>query len=126
MIVRRKDRVIVLGITGRQGTFWTERMLAYGTSVVGGVNPKRAGETHAGVPIFGSATEAVASVGGDVAVLFIPPPMAKDAAVSAAEAGIRLLVVLRVRAGPPGRVTCTSIGAAGGSVPTGSADSIMR
>jgi succinyl-CoA synthetase alpha subunit len=94
MIVRRKDRVIVLGITGKQGTFWTERMLAYGTNVVGGVNPKRAGETHVGVPIFGSAAEAAAKVGGDVAVLFIPPPMAKDAAVSAAEAGIELLVVL--------------------------------
>jgi succinyl-CoA synthetase alpha subunit len=94
MIVRRKDRVIVLGITGRQGTFWTEKMLAYGTNVVGGVNPKRAGETHAGVPIFASTAEAVARVGGDVAVLFIPPPMAKEAAVSAAAAGIRLLVVL--------------------------------
>ena len=94
MIVRRKDRVIVLGITGKQGTFWTERMLAYGTNVVGGVNPKRAGETHVGVPIFASAAEAAAKVGGDVAVLFIPPPMAKDAAVSAAAAGIELLVVL--------------------------------
>jgi len=94
MIVRRKDRVIVLGITGKQGTFWTERMLAYGTNVVGGVNPKRAGESHIGVPIFASPAEAAADVGADVAVLFIPPPMAKDAAVSAAAAGIRLLVVL--------------------------------
>jgi succinyl-CoA synthetase alpha subunit len=94
MIVRRKDRVIVLGITGKQGTFWTERMLACGTNVVGGVNPRRAGETHVGVPIFASAAAAAATVGGDVAVLFIPPPMAKDAAVSAAAAGIRLLVVL--------------------------------
>jgi succinyl-CoA synthetase alpha subunit len=94
MIVRRKDRVIVLGITGKQGTFWSERMLAYGTNVVGGVNPKRAGETHVGVPIFATAAEAAVQVGGDVAVLFIPPPMAKDAAVSAAAAGIGLLVVL--------------------------------
>jgi succinyl-CoA synthetase alpha subunit len=94
MIVRRKHRVIVLGITGKQGTFWTEKMLAYGTNVVAGVNPKRAGETHVGVPIFATAAEAAAKVGADVAVLFIPPPMAKDAAVSAAAAGIRLLVVL--------------------------------
>jgi succinyl-CoA synthetase alpha subunit len=94
MIVRREHRVIVLGITGKQGTFWTEKMLAYGTNVVGGVNPKRPGETHVGVPIFSTAAEAAAKVGADVAVMFIPPPMAKDAAVSAAAAGIKLLVVL--------------------------------
>ncbi|MGB7257391.1 MAG: succinate--CoA ligase subunit alpha [Pseudolabrys sp.] len=94
MIVRKKDRIVVLGITGKQGTFWTEKMIAYGSNVVAGVNPKRAGETHVGVPIFASTADAVKAVGGDVAVMFIPPPMAKDAAVSAAEAGIKLLVVL--------------------------------
>jgi succinyl-CoA synthetase alpha subunit len=94
MIVRRQDRVIVLGITGKQGTFWTEKMIGYGTNVVAGVNPKRAGESHAGVPIFASTGEAAAKVGADVAVMFIPPPMAKDAAVSAAQAGVKLLVVL--------------------------------
>ncbi len=94
MIVRKNDRVAVLGITGKQGTFWTEKMIAYGTNVVAGVNPKRAGETHVGVPIFVDTAEAVAKTGGDVAVMFIPPPMAKEAAVSAAQAGIKLLVVL--------------------------------
>lgn len=94
MIVRKNDRVVVLGITGKQGTFWTEKMIAYGTNVVAGVNPKRAGEDHVGVPIFATTAEAVARTGGDVAVMFIPPPMAKDAAVSAAQAGIKLLVVL--------------------------------
>jgi succinyl-CoA synthetase alpha subunit len=94
MIVRKKDRVIVLGITGKQGTFWTEKMLAYGTQVVAGVNPKRAGETHVGVPVFATPGDAAREVGADVAVMFIPPPMAKDAAVSAAEAGVKLLVVL--------------------------------
>ncbi len=94
MIVRKKDRVVVLGITGKQGTFWTEKMIGYGTNVVGGVNPKRAGENHVGVPIFASTAEAAQKVGADVAVGFIPPPMAKDAAVSAAEAGVKLLVVL--------------------------------
>jgi succinyl-CoA synthetase alpha subunit len=94
MIVRKNDRVVVLGITGKQGTFWTERMIAYGTNVIAGVNPKRAGEAHVGVPIFATPAEAVAKTGGDVAVMFIPPPMAKEAAVSAAQAGIKLLVVL--------------------------------
>jgi succinyl-CoA synthetase alpha subunit len=94
MIVRKKDRVVVLGITGKQGTFWTEKMIAYGTNVVAGINPKRAGETHVGVPIFATTAEAAKAVGADVAVGFIPPPMAKDAAVSAAESGVKLLVVL--------------------------------
>ena len=94
MIVRRKDRVVVIGITGKQGTFWTEKMIAYGTNVVAGVNPKRAGETHVGVPIFDTPAEAKQKIGVDVAVMFVPPPMAKQAAVAAAEANIKLLVVL--------------------------------
>ena len=94
MIVSRKDRVVVIGITGKQGTFWTEKMIAYGTNVVAGVNPKRAGETHVGVPIFDTPAEAKQKIGVDVAVMFVPPPMAKQAAVAAAEANIKLLVVL--------------------------------
>jgi succinyl-CoA synthetase alpha subunit len=94
MIVRKNDKVLVLGITGRQGTFWTEKMIGYGTRVVAGVNPKRSGDTHCGVPIFGSPRDAARAVGADVAVLFIPPPMAREAATAAAEAGIRLLVIL--------------------------------
>ncbi len=94
MIVRKKDRVIVLGITGKQGMFWTEKMLAYGTNVVAGINPKRAGDSFQSVPIFATSGEAVQNVGGDVAVMFIPPPLAKDAAMSACAAGIKLLVVL--------------------------------
>lgn len=94
MIVRKNHRVVVLGITGKQGTFWTEKMIAYGTHVVAGVNPKRAGETHIGVPIFATTAQAAAQVGADAAVMFIPPPMAKDAAVSAAQAGVKTLVVL--------------------------------
>ena len=67
MIMRRSSKVIVLGITGRQGTFWTEKMLAYGTQVVAGVNPKRAGGRHCDVPIFASTAQAVRDTGGDVA-----------------------------------------------------------
>ena len=55
--------MLVLGITGKQGTFWTEKMIAYGTNVVAGVNPKRAGETHVGVPIFATTAEAAKAVG---------------------------------------------------------------
>jgi succinyl-CoA synthetase alpha subunit len=94
IIFRNHHRVLVQGITGKQGTFWTEKMIECGTSVVAGVNPKRAGETHVGVPVFASAGEAMAKAPCDVAVMFIPPAMAKDAALDAIAAGVKLLVVL--------------------------------
>jgi succinyl-CoA synthetase alpha subunit len=95
MIVRSSDRVVVQGMTGRQGSFWTEKMLGYGTCIVGGVNPKRAGELHAGVPVFASVREAAAKTGGvDVSVMFIPPAAALAAAEDAIGAGVKLLVVL--------------------------------
>ena len=94
MIVRGTDRVIVMGITGKQGTFWTERMQAYGTRIVGGTNPSKAGTMHCGVPVFATASDAMKGVGFDVAVLFIPPLMVKEAAVDAIGAGARGLVVL--------------------------------
>ena len=73
IIVRRQHRVLIQGITGKQGTFWTERMQEYGTNVVGGVNPKKAGTTHCGVPVYASAVEAMKETSFDVSVLFIPP-----------------------------------------------------
>jgi succinyl-CoA synthetase alpha subunit len=94
MIVRRNHRVLVQGITGKQGTFWTERMLDYGTRIIGGTNPNRAGDTHIGLPVFGSAREAMDKAAFDVAVMFIPPAGALAAATDAIEAGAKLLVVL--------------------------------
>jgi succinyl-CoA synthetase alpha subunit len=94
ILYRQAHRVLVQGITGKQGTFWTENMIACGTVVVAGVNPKRAGENHAGVPVFKSAIEAMRTAPFEVAVMFIPPPMAKSAALDAIDAGVRLLVVL--------------------------------
>jgi len=95
VIVRKGDRVVVQGMTGRQGSFWTEKMLAYGTRVVGGINPKRAGELHGGVPVFASVREAAAkTAGADVSVMFIPPAAALAAAEDAIGAGVKLLVVL--------------------------------
>ena len=94
MIPRQNDRVLIQGITGRQGTFWTERMQACGTRVMGGVNPKKAGTEHCGVPVFASAREAMADSGFESSVMFVPPLAAKDAALDAIEAGARLLVML--------------------------------
>jgi succinyl-CoA synthetase alpha subunit len=94
MIVRGQERVLIQGITGRQGSFWSERMLAYGTRIVGGVNPKRAGETCCGVPVHATAQAAMAATPFDVTVLFIPPLAVKAAALDALAAGCRKLVVL--------------------------------
>ena len=95
MIVRGADRVVVQGMTGRQGSFWTEKMLAYGTRIVGGVNPKRAGDTHRGVPVFATVRDAAGDLGRvDASVMFIPPGAALAAAEDALGAGVRLLVVL--------------------------------
>ena len=94
MIVGGADRVLVQGITGRQGTYWTERMQAYGTRIVAGVNPRKAGTRHCGVPVFASAGEAMRNAGFDVSVLFIPPLGVKAAAEDAIEAGCRRLVIL--------------------------------
>ena len=94
MIVRVTDRVLVQGITGKQGTYWTERMQAYGTHVVAGVNPKKADTRHCGVPVYASASDAMRETGFDVSVLFIPPLGVKAAAQDAIEAGCARLVVL--------------------------------
>ena len=94
MIVRGADRVLVQGITGKQGTYWTGRMQAYGTRIVAGVNPKKAGTEHCGVPVLGSARDAMRAVGFDVSVLFIPPLGVKAAAKDAIEAGCARLVAL--------------------------------
>ena len=94
MIVRGEERIIVQGITGKQGTFWTERMREYGSRVVGGVNPKKAGTSHCGVPVFASAKEAMSAGGFEVSVLFIPPLGVRAAALDAIEAGCKKLVIL--------------------------------
>ena len=95
MIIHRKEhRVLVQGLTGKQGSFWAEKMLACGTTVIGGVNPKRAGETHVGLPVFASSVAAMAAAPFDTAVMFIPPAMAKDAALDAIQAGAKSLVIL--------------------------------
>ena len=99
MIVRQHERVLIQGITGKQGTFWAEQMRDYGTTIIGGVNPKKAGTTHLDLPVWGSAVEAAADLAEmkasiDVSVLFIPPMGMKAAALDAIEAGIKKLVIL--------------------------------
>jgi len=94
VIVRGTERLLVQGITGKQASFWTQRMQEYGTRVVGGVNPKKAGTKHCGVPVYASAKDAMGDLGFDVSVLFIPPLGVKDAALDAIDAGCKKLVIL--------------------------------
>ena len=94
MIVRGGESVLVQGITGKQGTFWSERMRDYGTNIVGGINPKRAGEAHLGMPVWATARDAARETNIDVAVMFIPPFGVKAAALDAIEAGIGKIVCL--------------------------------
>ena len=94
MIIRGHERVLVQGITGRQATYWTRRMQEYGTRIVAGVNPRKAGITHCGVPVHGTARQAMEGTGFDVAVLFVPPLSVEVAALDAIEAGASKLVIL--------------------------------
>lgn len=94
MLVSRSEKVIVQGITGRQGSYWTHRMMECGTRVVAGVSPGKAGQSVDGVPVHDTVAEAVAHHGADVSVLFVPPLAARAAALEALEAGIPKLVFL--------------------------------
>ncbi len=88
------SKVIVQGITGSEGTKHTRRMVASGTNVVGGVNPRKAGSDVDGIPVFATVAEAMATTGADVSVVFVPPAFARAAVVEAVDAGIGLAVVI--------------------------------
>ena len=98
VFLTEKSKVIVQGMTGSEGTKHTTRMLASGTDVVGGVNPRKAGEVVSfpgrDVPVFGSVAEAVRETGADVSVVFVPPAFTKDAVIEAVDAGVPLIVVI--------------------------------
>jgi succinyl-CoA synthetase alpha subunit len=94
VIIRGSETVLVQGITGKQGTFWSERMRDYGTKIIGGVNPKRAGETHLGLPVWATAGAAARETAIDAAVMFIPPMGVKEAALDIINAGIGKIVCL--------------------------------
>ncbi|HPZ65052.1 MAG TPA: succinate--CoA ligase subunit alpha, partial [Bacillota bacterium] len=92
--VHRHTRVLVQGITGRQGSFHTAQMLAYGTRIVGGISPGKGGQKVEGVPVFNTVFEAMEVQPAEASILFIPAPFARDAAMESIAAGIRLLVLI--------------------------------
>jgi succinyl-CoA synthetase alpha subunit len=94
ILVDKKTRLIVQGLTGREGTFHAKACAAYGTQVVGGVTPGKGGTVHEGWPIFNTVLEAVEKTGADTTVIFVPPPFAADAIMEAADAGLDLIVCI--------------------------------
>jgi len=94
ILVNRDTRVICQGITGRVGEFHTRGCLEYGTRMVGGVTPGKGGEQVAGLPVFDTVAEAVASTGANATMIFVPPPFAADAILEAVAAGIDLVIAI--------------------------------
>jgi succinyl-CoA synthetase alpha subunit len=94
ILVDKATRLIVQGLTGREGTFHAKASAAYGTKVVGGVTPGKGGSTHEGWPIFNTVQEAVDKTGANATVIFVPPPFAADAIMEAADAEIELIVCI--------------------------------
>jgi succinyl-CoA synthetase alpha subunit len=94
VLLDKSTRLIVQGLTGREGTFHAKQAQAYGTNVVGGVTPGKGGTTHEGWPIFNTVHDAVEKTGANASVIFVPPPFAADAIMEAADAGIALVVCI--------------------------------
>lgn len=94
ILVDRRTRVVVQGITGREGAFHAARCREYGTTVVGGVTPGKGGSTHEGFPVWNTVAEAVAKEGATCALVFVPPAAAADAIMEAAAAGVSLIVCI--------------------------------
>ncbi len=94
ILVDKNTRLIVQGITGKEGTFHTQKMVAYGTNVVGGVTPGKGGTTHENIPVFNTVADAVKETGANATIIYVPPAFAADALMEAADAGIALAVVI--------------------------------
>jgi succinyl-CoA synthetase alpha subunit len=94
ILIDKSTRLIVQGITGREGTFHAKGCAAYGTQVVGGVTPGKGGSTHEGWPVFNTVQEAREKTGANATVIFVPPPFAADAIMEAVDAEIPLIVCI--------------------------------
>lgn len=94
VLVNKASKIIVQGFTGSEGTFHATQMIEYGTNIVGGVTPGKGGQQHLDKPVFNSVAEAVAEVGADTTIIFVPPAFAADAIMEAAEAGIKVIITI--------------------------------
>lgn len=94
ILINKDTRLIVQGITGRDGSFHATKMKEYGTNVVGGTSPGKAGEEVAGIPVFNTVCDAVEATNANTSVIFVPAAFAKDAMLEAADAGIKLIICI--------------------------------
>jgi succinyl-CoA synthetase alpha subunit len=94
VLVDKSTRLVVQGITGKEGTFHTKQMVEYGTNVVAGVTPGKGGTKHESIPVFNTVADAVKEAGANASVIYVPPPFAADAIMEAADAGIPLVVCI--------------------------------
>ncbi|MCK4820408.1 succinate--CoA ligase subunit alpha, partial [bacterium] len=92
IFIDKNTRILVQGITGREGQFHTGQCREYGSTVVAGVTPGKGGQDVNGVPVFNSVTKAVSTTGANCSLIFVPPPFAADAIMEAAEAGVPLII----------------------------------
>ena len=94
VLIDNNTKVIVQGITGRDGSFHAAKMKEYGTQVVGGTSPSKGGQQVDGIPVFNTVKEAVAATGADTSIIFVPAPFAKDAMLEAIDGGVKLVVCI--------------------------------
>ncbi len=94
ILLHKDSKVIVQGITGRDGSFHATKMKAYGTQVVGGTSPGKAGQEVVGIPVFNTVRDAVEATGADTSIIFVPAPFAKDAMLEAIDGGVKLVICI--------------------------------
>ena len=94
VLVDKNSRIIVQGFTGREGTFHSTQMIEYGTKIVGGVTPKKGGQTHLDLPVFNSVADAIKETNANTSIIFVPPAFAANAIIEAADAGIKVIIAI--------------------------------
>ena len=94
VLVDKNSKIIVQGFTGREGSFHSEKMIEYGTNLVGGVTPKKGGQMHLGLPVFNTVNEAILNTDANTSIIFVPPAFAASAIIEATDAGIKVIIAI--------------------------------